>query len=114
MGFGTYSELKNPFHDRLNFVATRSRDKLREGFVAVTDPIEFIQNATGDVWVIGGPNLLASALEYIDELSITQLEGDFDCTKFLPDYHGAFRLLSSSGPLHENGIEYAFEVWAHK
>lgn len=111
MGYGTYLEFDKPFHDRINYVATRRLEELRQGFVKVKDPRKFLQDTTGDVWNIGGPGLLVSTLDQIDELYVTQLKGDFNCTKFLPDFKDKFTLEYESKPQIENGISFTFQVW---
>jgi dihydrofolate reductase len=114
MGLGTYRELKEPFHNRTNHVATRSRQKLRHGFEIVTDTNAFLDNAKDDVWVIGGAQLFASTLKKADKLYITQLEGDFNCTKFFPEFREHFELQESSQPQLEKGVTYRFEIWRRK
>ncbi len=114
MGYGTYVEFSKPMHGRTNYVATSKDEQLREGFEAVTDARGFLQKAEEDVWVIGGAGLFASTLDLIDELYVTQLEGDFGCTKFFPEYKDNYELASASEPKTENGITFRFEIWRRK
>lgn len=114
MGYGTYLEFDKPFHDRINYVATRRPEKLREGFTKIKDVDKFLAETKDDIWNIGGPGLLASTLDQVDELYITQLEADFDCTKFLPDFKDDFILKSKSKTRIENGISFTFQVWKNK
>ena len=111
MGSGTYRELKKPFHDRVNYVVTRHDDVLRDKFEKVADADDFLDKAHDDVWVIGGAQLFASTIGRADELYITQIEQDFNCTKFFPEYKNDFTLADQSPPHEENGIKYRFEVW---
>ncbi|MGH7238983.1 MAG: dihydrofolate reductase [Candidatus Saccharimonadales bacterium] len=111
MGYGTYLEFKKPFHGRTNYVATTRTDQLREGFIPVANSRQFLVEAKEDVWNIGGAGLLSSTLDLNDELYITQLVGDFHCTKFLPEYRDKFTLASSTPPAMENGITYSFQIW---
>src|ERR1019366_4534822 len=37
MGYGTYTEFANPMEGRTNYVATRRTEKLRDGFLPVSD-----------------------------------------------------------------------------
>jgi len=114
MGYGMYVEVSKPYPGGTNYVATNSDEPLREGFAAVKDARKFLQEATDDVWNLGGPGLIASTLDLIDELYITQLEGDFNCTKFLPEYEQDFEKVSESEPVTENDITYRFTVWHRK
>lgn len=111
MGYGTYMQLKKPYYDRVNYVATSKDEVLRDGFEAVNDVSHFLASVEGDVWNIGGPGLLAATLDTLDEFYVTQLEGDFHCTKFLPEFADKFVLASQSESMVENGIKYRFEVW---
>ena len=111
MGYGTYIELKKPFHDRTNYVATSKSVELKSGFEIVTDVDSFLVTSAEDVWIIGGPGLIRSTLDTLDEIYITQLEGDFHCTKFLPDYTTAFKLQTATEPIVENGIRFRYETW---
>ncbi len=112
MGYGLYRELSKPYPGGINYVATSNKDeKLRAGFEPVYDAREFIKNAKDDVWNLGGAGVIASTFDLIDELYITQLEGDFNCTKFFPEYEQEFEKVSESEPLTENGITFRFTVW---
>jgi dihydrofolate reductase len=115
MGYGTYLEFKKPFHDHLNYVATNRDEELKPGFEKVTDAREFLKNYKGDlVWNIGGAGLLTQTLDLSDELYITQIQGDFKCTKFLPEFKDKYKMSNESPPITENGITYTFQVWQRK
>lgn len=111
MGYGTYREIDKPYGLHDNYVATRKHDNLRDGFIQIADVRKFLQDINKDLWNIGGPGLLDETLDLLDELYITQVEGDFNCTKFLPEYTDQFTLASESNIKHVNGINYSFQVW---
>ena len=114
MGYTTYTEFKAPLSNRRNFVASSKPGPLREGFELVHDARQLLENASGDIWVIGGAGLFASTLDLADELYITQLDGDFNCTKFFPKFDDQFKLKSKSEPQTENGIDFHYEVWVRR
>jgi dihydrofolate reductase len=114
MGYGTYLEVRQPFGELPNYVATSRTETLRDGFITVADPVEFSLQATEDVWNIGGAGLLANTMDTLDELYITQLDGDFGCTKFFPPYRDNFELVSEEPPVTENGITYRYQIWRRK
>jgi dihydrofolate reductase len=114
MGYGTYAEFEQPLSDRQNFVATAKDESLRAGFIAVSDARKFLQSAVEDVWVIGGPGLFASTLDLAGELHLTQLEGDFHCTKFFPEFQQHFELAEESKPIQERDIRFTFQTWKRK
>jgi dihydrofolate reductase len=115
MGYGLYRELSKPYPGGVNYVATRNKEeKLREGFEPVYDARQFLQDQGGDVWNAGGAAIFASTMDMADELYITQLQEDFNCTKFFPEYKNEFTMVSESEPVTENGITYTFQVWKRK
>lgn len=114
MGYGMYKELSQPYPGSTNYVATGSDEKLREGFEVVKDARKFLQNSKSDVWDMGGAGLITNTIDLIDELYITQLEGDFHCTKFFPEYEQDFAKVSQSEPQTENDIIFRFTVWKRK
>jgi dihydrofolate reductase len=115
MGFGMYKEVDELWSEGVNYVAAEGVDEQpREGFEFVTDARTVVENAKGDLWVLGGAMLFASTLDLADELYITQLDQDFHCTKFFPEFKDAFKLQSESEPITENGITLTFQVWVRK
>ncbi|HEU0266275.1 MAG TPA: dihydrofolate reductase [Candidatus Saccharimonadaceae bacterium] len=112
MGRGTYDEVERPFGDQENYVAVMEPTNLRDGFVPVLDVATFLRTTKGDIWNIGGPGLLSTTLDALDEVYITQLEGSYGTTKFLPEFRSKFHKISESDPITENGITYRYQVWA--
>jgi dihydrofolate reductase len=113
MGYGTYEEYDTPLHDRDNYVVThRDSGALRTGFIGIPDADEFFDHHVDElVWVIGGAALFSSSLARADQLFLTQLDGDFHCTKFFPAFADGFEVDSDQGPLVENGITFHFQEW---
>jgi dihydrofolate reductase len=112
MGRATYDEFAAPLHDRENAVFSSTSARLRKGFAVVASLDQLTAAHPGeDVWVIGGATVYAKTLGQVQELLLTQVMGDFDCTKFFPPYHHAFRLESRSEEQQEGGVRYRFEIW---
>lgn len=112
MGYGLYKELSKPYPGGVNYVATRDESKkLRKGFEPVYDACKFLKNVKGDAWNLGGAVLFQGTLNLADELYLTQLDGDFHCTKFFPEFKEDFALARQSNPITENGITFRFEIW---
>jgi dihydrofolate reductase len=113
MGYETYKEFDKPLHDRVNFVLARPNTvALRTGFDVVFDLAQFFREHTNElVWVIGGAGLFTVSLPQADELFLTQLDGDFHCTKFFPKFADIFYLASEAGPHVENDISFIFQTW---
>jgi dihydrofolate reductase len=113
MGSATYKEFAAPLHDRENFVLTRESGPLRTGFRAVSSLDRLVASDPGeDVWVIGGAFVYAETMAEADELLLTQVVGDFHCTKFFPPYETDFRLATREDDREEGGITYRFETWS--
>jgi dihydrofolate reductase len=112
MGRSTYAEFAAPLHDRVNYVLTSRADQLRAGFVPTKGLEQVVAEAGGgDVWVIGGAGVYASTMATADELVLTQVLGDFGCTKFFPPYREDFVVTQQGPDDHEGGIGYRFERW---
>jgi len=112
MGRATYEEFAAPLHDRENFVFSRTTSQLRKGFGVVASLAELRAAHPGeDVWVIGGAAVYAETISQADELLLTQVTGDFGCTKFFPPYLATFALQSKSEEHQEGGVSYRFETW---
>ena len=114
MGYGTYVELTKPLVGRRCFVFYDGMEPLREGFEAVTDLTEFMKNPPDNLWLFGGAGLFAQTIQYTNELYLTQLREDFDCTKFFPEYKDDFELSWESDLQKENDVRYTYQVWKRK
>ena len=114
MGAGWYAEQKQPLPNRRNIVATSSDVPIRAGFEATHNARKFLQEFQGEIWVGGGAGLFTSPISLADELYLTRIDGDFNCTKFFPEFEHDFVLTSQTKPQIENGMTLHFEVWKRK
>ena len=81
MGKNTYDWLKSeqpnswPYSDKESYIFTHKKQKNTDGikFIEVSNLLEFTQNLTGNVWVVGGGNVIKYFLEnhLIHELQVT-------------------------------------------
>ena len=77
-------------------------DQLRPGFDPIATLDELTREQVGeDIWVIGGAAVFTSTIAQADELLLTQVEGDFGCTKFFPPYREDFVLGEQGAEQHE-------------
>ncbi len=112
MGGATYTEFASPLHDRVNYVLTTRTEPLREGFQPVASVAELqVGRPDDDVWVIGGAFVYSDTIGQADELLLTQVHGDFHCTKFFPPYQDRFTLVDASDNQRDGEVEYRFETW---
>ncbi len=87
MGRGTFEHdmRSKPLPSRDNIVLT-SKDIAVEGVHFVSSLTDAYKAATGDVFVIGGGKLYASALPTVDVLYVTEIDADFpDASVFFPE-----------------------------
>jgi dihydrofolate reductase len=112
MGRATYNEFSAPLHERENFVLTADSAPLRSGFRPVGSLDRLVVEHPGeDIWVIGGARVYAGTIGEADELLLTQVVGDFLCTKFFPPYRTGFRLAVQSDDRQDGATTYRFETW---
>jgi dihydrofolate reductase len=115
MGRATYDEFAAPLHGRENFVLSSGPGPLRTGFQAVAALDQLRTSHPGeDIWVIGGATVYAKTISEADELLITQVLGDFNCTKFFPNFTDAFRLTVEGDEREDGGVSYRFETWQRR
>ena len=112
MGRLTYLEFAAPLGESENYVITRSSAPLRPGFrPAARLGDVYSRFPDEDIWIVGGAAVYALAIDGADELLLTQVRGDFRCTKFFPPYD-TFSLVEFSDDRSEGGVSYRFERWA--
>jgi dihydrofolate reductase len=112
MGWATYNEFSAPLHGRENYVLTGDQSPLRSGFQPIADVTDLETSHPHEVvWIIGGAFVYAETIDRADELFLTQVLEDFQCTKFFPDYHAVFTRLEQSEDHEDNGVHYRFEKW---
>jgi dihydrofolate reductase len=115
MGRATSNEFAAPLHQRDNYVLTADATPLRTGFRNVGSLEQLVKEHPGeDVWVIGGATVYAETISVADALLLTQVLGDFRCTKFFPPYEAGFRLDTRSNDHQDGGVTYRFEVWRRR
>jgi dihydrofolate reductase len=112
MGRATYNEFAAPLHGRENFVLSAQPGPLRTGFQAVGS-LDQLRDShpEEDIWVIGGAAMYAETIPEAQELLITKVHGDFNCTKFFPAFENAFRLTVQGDDRREGDVSYRFETW---
>jgi dihydrofolate reductase len=111
MGRTTFEVIGRPLPGRKNFVATRD-DNFRAEDVSVVRDIEAFLASQSDIWVIGGAQIYEATLRVADELYVTEIEADFDCDVFYPEFAELFQLVEKGQRQHENGLNYRFNRYA--
>ena len=115
MGRATYDEFASPLHERENFVLTTHSGPCATAFERFRNLDELVaENPGQDIWVIGGARVYTETITEADELLLTQVHGDFHCTKFFPPYETAFRLVARSDDRQDGTTSYCFETWQRR
>ncbi len=115
MGRKTWESLPEKFRPlpkRENIVLTRKENyKFPEGVIKASSLDEALQVAREDkIYVIGGATLYKEAILHLscNGISLTLVNGEFDCDKFFPEIPDYF-FQSGASPFQKEGeIEFAF------
>ncbi|MCL4354459.1 dihydrofolate reductase [Patescibacteria group bacterium] len=116
MGRKTFESIGRVLPNRTNIIITRDKDFNPHKFYSsekcevlmASSLDEALERAQGDeVFIIGGGQVYAQAILKADKLYLTQVEGDFNCDTFFPDY-SSFTNENFIGAGEENGIRYKF------
>jgi dihydrofolate reductase len=115
MGWATYNEFAAPLHGRENFVLSTRPERLRAGFRAVGSLDQLVAlDPDQDIWVVGGAIVYSETIGEADELLLTQVVGDFHCTRFFPPYQSEFQLAAHGEDRQEDSTTYRFETWQRR
>lgn len=108
MGVNRFENLTKPLPKGKNIVITQDPNFHAEDVVIVNSIEEAIGEANGgEVFVIGGAKIFNQTIDLADKLYLTQVEGDFSCDTFFPDY-ATFMNEIFIGAGQEAGIKYKF------
>ena len=116
MGYNTYKEFNGPLPGRKNYVILKDlSEKLRPGFLGVQDLSALNEEYPDiDLWVIGGAGIFASTISLADELYLTQISANFNCSKFFPSFKQDFYLFQETKPITENHLVFRYQIWQRK
>lgn len=124
MGRKTFQSIGRPLPGRANIVVSRS--DFQAGGVETVDSLEAAmargaelarQNGAGKVSVIGGGEIYRQALEFADELHITEVEADIDGDTMFPALDSdVWERISRSGPVKSDKDSHLvhFTLWRRR
>jgi dihydrofolate reductase len=110
VGTGTYRTMAKPLPGLTNFVLSRDQTFQAPDCMVVHDVEAFLRRHP-DVWIIGGGQVFAATLQWAEELYLTEIDADFDCDIFYPDFRQQFILAKQGDVQHEIGLAYRFNVY---
>jgi dihydrofolate reductase len=94
MGRKTYESIGKPLPNRRNILITRSSDYTAEGMEiahSLDEALTLVENGgggwDGEVFIIGGAQLYAEAIDIADKLYITRIDNEvLDADAFFPEF----------------------------
>ena len=110
MGQKTFDSIGKALPSRQNVIVSRTQKNI-DGLICITNPILYLNNFIGDIWVIGGASIYRQTLDLIEELHVTRVEPSYDCDKFFPEFDNKFNLIKTDKKVTENGQKYEFQIW---
>ncbi|HVX23758.1 MAG TPA: dihydrofolate reductase [Candidatus Saccharimonadales bacterium] len=113
MGQRTYDTIGHPLADRQTFVLSHDTKDI-PGITFVNNLDEFLAGLNGDLWVFGGASVFEQTIGRADELYLTEIEADFGCDQFFPEYHDKFEIAERSNLHEQNGFIYTFNRYIPK
>ncbi len=87
MGRKTYESIGKPLPDRINVIITRNQNYEVPGCLVVHSIKEalIITNQEPEVFIIGGAEIFAEALPFVEKMYITAIDKDFPADTFFPE-----------------------------
>ena len=113
MGSKTYEVIGHPLKDRKNYVASRDAASIN-GAEVVRDLENFLKTFERDLWVIGGASVFEQALPYADELYLTEIQADFGCDQFFPEFQAGFMPFGEEPLQEQNGFLYKYVIYTKR
>lgn len=112
MGRKTYESIGRALPNRKNIVITHGKIDNRDVISMTLEEFKelYIKENKEDVYIIGGASIYKELIGYVDELLVTEIEGEFESDSFFPLYKGEFKEYSRKEE-KENGIAFSFVVY---
>lgn len=111
MGRKTFDSIGRVLPNRRNIVITRNRDWSHPGVETATSLDEAIALCgEDDIYVIGGGQIFAEAMELAHGIELTEIDGRFGCDTFFPEINTSVWQESARVAQHseKGGLDYAF------
>lgn len=99
-----------PLEDRTMYVLS-SKEQAIDGVEVVSNLHEWLEKlANQDVWIVGGESVYEQIMnaDKADELYITDIDADFGCDQFFPEYEAKFHVEDKSEDLEQNGFRFNY------
>ncbi len=108
-----------PLKNRSNVVLSRSADFKPEGvtvFGSVEEVLKYIENADGEIFIIGGGEVYREFLTYCQKALITKVQARPEADTFFPDLDkdSEWVMTERSEEKEHNGIRFRFCTYIRK
>lgn len=112
MGRNTWESIPGKFRPltgRVNVIIAKKRDHT---FTSLGEALDQLKDQGKKIFVIGGARLYKEAIkrEDCESLYVTEIDKDFDCDTFFPEYGGNFDAISEDKEKEEDGVRFIFRV----
>ncbi|MFN3801210.1 dihydrofolate reductase [Belliella pelovolcani] len=120
MGRKTYESMGKPLPNRTSIVISRNKDfKIPEGHHLVNSLEEAIQLGISrnldQVFIIGGAQIYKDAIQFCDEMLITEVDAEPDGDVFFPEFDSkAWKIVQSEQFSKDEKNEYDFKFVIYK
>lgn len=117
MGRKTFDSIGRPLPNRRNIVVTRNPGWSHDGVATAGSLSEATALAgNGELFVIGGAQIYAEAIQVADKLIVTEIDAHYDCDAFFPPIDPSQWEAVSRDSHHsaDNGWNYAFVIYRRR
>ena len=116
MGRKTFESIGRPLPNRRNIVISRNPEWRAEGVEichSLSGAKELVNEQTA--YIIGGAEIYQQALALADKMIITEIDGNFECDAFFPQFSDAdWSEIQRESHVSANGVNYAFVTYTKK
>jgi dihydrofolate reductase len=121
MGRKTWESLPQTFKPlprRINLVLTKNSEYLLPPGVLLSESLEealqtLEETPHARIFVIGGASIYKEAInmDVFSTLYVTEIEGQYNCDVFFPEYRNSFTLVESSPVISEGNYNYCHKTY---
>jgi dihydrofolate reductase len=112
MGRKTHESIGRILPNRPNIVITRDKAYQSQGAIISTSLEDAIGKAktfdTTEIFIIGGANVYAQAIDIADTLYLTVVDAEFNADTFFPEYTHRFKTIVSERKSKDDTYSYTF------
>jgi dihydrofolate reductase len=113
MGRRTFDAIGKPLQNRDNYVVTHDAAFSSNRVTVLTD-VEEIRQIKGDVFIIGGAEIVKQSIRFADRLYLTQIDQEVEGDVFVHIDLSKWELVSNTPGEGTEEFTYAFSVYERK